>query len=96
MQFIQFYGREGEMEITKPAQKNTIETYFDKSLLNILQQKMFDVDLSESLDKQIISRDYVTKLNKLIEGLLKINFTGKLYAFLKSEFLNEENKKEKK
>lgn len=95
MQFIQFYGREGEMEITKPAQKNTIETYFDKSLLNILQQKMFDVDLSESLDKQIISRDYVTKLNKLIEGLLKINFTGKLYAFLKSEFLNEENKKEK-
>ena len=93
MQFIQFYGREGEMEITKPAQKNTIETYFNKSLLNILQQKMFDVDLAESLDKQIISRDYVTKLNKLIEGLLKINFTGKQYAFLKSEFLRLENTK---
>jgi len=95
LQFIQRYGQEEEMKITKPAQENTIETYFDKSLLNILQQKMFDVDLSESLDKQIISRDYVTKLNKLIEGLLKINFTGKQYAFLKSEFINEENKGEK-
>lgn len=95
MQFIQRYGQEGEMEITKPAQKNTIETYFNKSLLNILQQKMFDVDLSESLDKQIISRDYVTKMNKLIEGLLKIDFAGKKYAFLISEFINEKNEGEK-